>query len=447
MKDDISQASQAIEQLIRDARERPFPALTRRDVMLPEIRSKADVVIGMRRSGKTFMLFQEMQRVLATGVDVGSVLYLNCEDDRLRPLRPRLLDDALEAFFRMSPSARTNGAFLFLDEIQAVDGWSRFARRVLDTEQVRLYLSGSSAKLLSTEVSTEFRGRGFAVELLPFSFPEALRHAGIEPPVTLPGARLRSELEARFLRYLEVGGFPEVQDLDARVRIQVLQDYVELVLLRDIVERHSVSNVHAAKAFVHALLQASGRRFSVNKTYNDLKSRGVEVGKDTLHELLDYLSDAFLVFGIQVFRQSLRARQVNPRKIYAIDPGLAFATSHISAVDLGSRLETAVYLELRRRLGRVREGSISYHLTRSGYEVDFVLGNAEQGGASDMVQVCADLSDPATRARKLRALQDAMEELGSGSATLITLYADETVQTPAGAIRVVPAWQWFLRLV
>ncbi|MCJ7797888.1 MAG: ATP-binding protein, partial [Thermoleophilia bacterium] len=339
-------SAQAIEQLIRDARERPLPTLTRRDVILPEIRGRADVVIGMRRSGKTFVLFQEMQRVLATGVDVGRVLYLNFEDDRLRPFGPGLLDDALEAFFRLSPSARTNGAFLFLDEIQAVDGWSRFARRVLDTEQVRLYLSGSSAKLLSTEVSTEFRGRGFAVELLPFSFPESLRHAGIEPPVTLPGARLRSELEARFLRYLEVGGFPEVQDLDPRVRVQVLQDYVELVLLRDIVERHSVSNVHAAKAFVQALLQASGRRFSVNKTYNDLKSRGVEVGKDTLHELLDYLNDAFLVFGIQVFRQSLRARQVNPRKIYAIDPGLAFATSHISALDLGSRLETAVYLDL-----------------------------------------------------------------------------------------------------
>ncbi len=441
MKDEYSDT---IERLIRDNRERVLPELTSRDLELPHLPGKADVVIGMRRSGKTFALFQEMHRLLDSGVPAGRVLYLNFEDDRLQPMPPDVLERVLDTFYRLDPSARTAGAFVFLDEIQAVDGWARFARRVLDTEDARLYISGSSAKMLSTEVATEFRGRGFAVELLPFSFGESLRHAGIEPPTERPGARIRSELESRLLRYLEVGGFPEVQEMDERIRIQVLQDYVELVLLRDIIERHSISNVHAARAFTQAVLQSCGGRFSVHKTYNDLKSRGVEVGKDTLYALLEHLTDAFLVFGIEVFRRSLRARQVNPRKMYAVDPGLAFATSHAAATDLGARLETAVYLELRRRFGRSREGAISYYVTADGHEVDFVVGDAAESRVMELVQVCVDLSVPETRAREFRALAEAMEELSRPRATIVTLHEEGREAVEAGEIRVVPAWRWLL---
>ncbi|MHB8868604.1 MAG: ATP-binding protein [Thermoleophilia bacterium] len=443
MKDDYADT---LERLIRDFRERPLPELTPRDVELPLLPRKATVVVGMRRSGKTFALYQEMRRLLDSGVEPGAILYVNFEDDRLQPMPVEILDGLLETFYRLQPSARTAGAFIFLDEIQVVEGWSRFVRRVLDTEDVALYVSGSSAKMLSTEVATEFRGRGFAVELLPFSLREALRHQGIEIPTAPPGARGRSRLEARTLRYLEEGGFPEVQGLDPRIRIQILQDYVELVLLRDVVERHSVSNVGAARAFTQAVLQASGGRFSVNKAYNDLRSRGVEVGKDTLHALFDHLTDAFLVFGIQVFRRSLRARQVNPRKVYAVDPGLAYATSYAAATDLGARLETAVYLELRRRIGPAREGAISYYVTEGGREVDFVVGDVASSVATELVQVCADLSDPSTKERETRAAYEAMGELGLPRLTMVTLHQEGTETSSEGVIRIMPAWRWLLGL-
>jgi predicted AAA+ superfamily ATPase len=179
----------AIEQLIADFQASPLPVVSPRLTTLPDASSMARVVIGMRRSGKTYLLFQEMQRLLAAGVDRGHILYVNFEDDRLQPLGADVLDRTLETFYRLNPAARSAGAYLFLDEIQAVEGWSRFARRVLDTEAARLYVSGSSAKMLSTEVSTEFRGRGYAVELLPLSFAEALIYAGIELPTALPGSR------------------------------------------------------------------------------------------------------------------------------------------------------------------------------------------------------------------------------------------------------------------
>src|SRR5665648_846424 len=185
----------ALEQLIADFQERPLPVVSPRLTALPDASNMARVIIGMRRSGKTYLMFQEMQRLLDTGVDKTRLLHVNLEDDRLQPLGPDVLDRTLETFYRLHPTARSQGAYLFLDEIQAVAGWSRFARRVLDTESARLYVSGSSARMLSTEVSTEFRGRGYAVELLPLSFAEALLYANIELPTSQPGSRFRSRLE------------------------------------------------------------------------------------------------------------------------------------------------------------------------------------------------------------------------------------------------------------
>ncbi|KAF0209428.1 MAG: ATP-binding protein [Actinomycetota bacterium] len=433
-----------IEQLIVDFQERSLPTISPRLAALPDASNMARIVIGMRRSGKTYRLFQEMQRLVDAGVDKSRLLYINFEDDRLQPSEPDVLDRTLETFYRLNPTARSAGAYLFLDEIQVVDGWSRFARRVLDTESARLYVSGSSAKMLSTEVATEFRGRGYAVELLPLSFAEALLYSGVELPAGKPGSRMRSQLEAAFTDYLRVGGFPDVQHLAEAERIQTLQDYVQLVLLRDIIDRHEVRNVHAVRFFALSLLQASGSLASVSKLANNLKSRGIAVGKDTLYDLLDYFIDAFLLFTIPVFDRSLRVREVNPKKVYAIDPGLAFAVSPAGVSNLGARLENAVYLELRRRLQGTRDGAISYYSTAAGHEIDFIIGDPETGQSTQLLQVCADLSTANTREREVRALVDAMGETGLRESTIVTMHDSEDIIVDSGIVHVVPAWDWML---
>ena len=412
--------------------------------MLPDASNVARVIIGMRRSGKTYLLFQEMQQLVDAGVERNRLLYINFEDDRLQPLGPDVLDRTLETFYRLNPAARSEEAYLFLDEIQAVDGWSRFARRVLDTESARLYVSGSSAKMLSTEVATEFRGRGYTVELLPLSFAEALLYSDVELPTRRPGSRTRSQLEAAFTDYLRVGGFPDVQELLEPERIQTLQDYVQLVLLRDIIDRHGVKNVHAVRFFALALLQSFGSLTSVNKLANDLKSRGIPVGKDTLYDLLDHFSDAFLLFTIPVFNRSLRVREANPKKVYAIDPGLAFAVSPAGVSNLGARLENAVYLELRRRLRGTRDGALSYYSTAAGSEVDFVVGDPETGHATQLLQVCADMSGASTRGREIQALVDAMKETGVRESTIVAMHESEDITVESGVIHIVPAWAWML---
>ena len=361
-----------------------------------------------------------------------------------RSLGAGVLDTTLETLYRGNPAAREEGAYLFLDETQAVEGWARFARRVLDSESVRLYVSGSSAKMLSTEVATEFRGRGQAVELLPLSFPEALLYAGVELSTSTPGSRLRSRLEAAFTDYLRVGGFPDVQGLAESERIQTLQDYVQLVLLRDIIERHGVKNAHAVRFFVLSLLQSSGSLTSVNKLANNLKSRGIAVGKDTLYDLLEFFKDAFLLFTLPVFNRSLRVREANAKKVYAVDPGLAFAVAPAGVSNLGARLENAVYLELRRRVRATRDGAISYYHTAAGHEVDFIVGDPEVGVATQLLQVCADSSAATTLDREVRALEEAMGETGLVEATIVTMHYAEDVSVASGVVHVVPAWAWML---
>ncbi len=435
--------SAALQQLIEEFQGRSLPDLTQRDLVLPEAPDVATVLIGMRRSGKTYTLYQEMQRLLDEGVDKRCLLYLNLEDDRLGVPTLETLSKALETFYRMNPEARAKRAYLFFDEIQVVPEWSRFARRILDTERVRLYLTGSSAKLLSTEVATEFRGRGSAVEVLPFSYVESARHAGIGDLQHPIGSTTRSRMEAHLDFYLKAGGFPAVQGLDEVERIHTLQDYVELVVVRDVIERYGGPAPHIARWFALALLRQSGSLFSVNKIYNTMRSQGFEVSKDTLYGLLDHLADAYLLAPVSIFKISHSERSRARRKIYAIDSGLAFAISTAAAKNIGARLETAVYVELRRRFGRLREGAISYYLTEGEHEVDFVVGDVDADEPQELIQVCADLTKPETMDRERRSLEEAMRELGIHGATIVSLFHEESIRTDAGDIEVIPAWKWF----
>jgi predicted AAA+ superfamily ATPase len=236
--------------LLAEFQESPIPEGRPRFVSLPDTPGKPSVVIGMRRAGKTYLMYQRMRELIAAGVDKRDLLYVNFEDDRLQPAAAGLLDGLLEAFYRANPEARQRRAYLFLDDVQMIPEWPRFVRRVLDTEEVEIMVSGSSAKLLHTEVATELRGRGLAVEVFPYSFAESVVAAGVPLPARLPpGSKARSRLEAHLDRYLTVGGFPEVQAMPLAERIQTLQDYVELVLLRDVIERHRVENATATRAF------------------------------------------------------------------------------------------------------------------------------------------------------------------------------------------------------
>jgi len=429
------------DQLISDFHERDLPSFTHRDIEVPWLGGKIDTIVGMRRSGKTWLLYQLISDLMSKGMPKETLLYMNFEDDRLQPMKGADLQRLVEVYFRRYPQNRERRCSLFFDEIQAVPGWERFIRRLLDTENVHICLTGSSAKFLSREIATTLRGRSISTEVFPFTFKEALRHVQIEETVSpQPGAKQRSLLENRFRAYLLEGGFPEVQGLEARHRVRILQEYLDVVILRDLIERHRITNVMPVRYLIRHLLNAPATSFSVNKFYNHLKSQGIPCGKNTLHEYLEYLADAYLVFPISVHTRSARARMVNPRKVYAIDTGLVQAYTRNVQPDWGHLLENFVFLELRRR-----GGLSEYYRTSSGREVDFFVTTLE--GHTSLVQVALDITGAETRKREVRALSEAMEECGIREGLLITLDQQDRLKTHEGHINVMPAWLWALREV
>ncbi len=415
------------------------PSYTRRDIRLPGIPNKAVAVIGPRRAGKTTYLWQVLADRLARGFEREALLYFNFEDERLDGIAATDLSILVEEYFRLHPHLRDRKKVVFLlDEVQVVPGWETFARRLLDTENAELFVSGSSARLLSREVATSMRGRAMEALVFPFSFREFLRHRGAEP--TRPSARLpkadRSALEKELRIYLSAGGFPEAQNATARDRVELLRGYVDAMLLRDVIERHAVSHPVALRWLARQLLGNAAGVFSINKFYNDLRAQGIPVAKDTLHAYLSHLEDAFLIRALVIATDSERRRMVNPRKAYPVDPGLIPIFDRSGKSNLGHALETAVALQLERS-----GAETAYVRTESGREVDFLV--RYPGEREKLIQVCADLDSAQARDREIQSLMEAAVDYPKAELHVILLNADSVRDVPK-SIKIHAASQWLM---
>ena len=432
-----------IRQKLADSLAADWPKLTRREARVPAIPGKAHAVVGMRRAGKSCFLKQCLLDRAKAGVPRDALVYFSFEDERLAGMQTEQLSWVLEEYYLARPQFRDRREVVFcFDEIQGVPGWETFIRRILDSEKMEVFVSGSSARMLSREIATALRGRGTETVIYPFSFGEYLRHHGLdvpENPSFVPKAQ-RSQLENSFVAYLETGGFPEAQGLDSRDRLSLLQGYVDTVIFRDVVERHHVTNVEALRRLVRQLLASPAGGFSVHKFFNDLHSQGVAVGKDALHTMLSWLEDSFLIRLVPIDAASERKRQVNPRKVYPVDQGLIPAFDRSGKPNLGHALETAVLIELERRSCQV-----AYVRTKTGCEVDFLATSPQ--GKKIYIQVCSDLSAGDVCKREFRSLTELLSLRSKAAFLLLTL---TTADVPIGqkeappGVTVRPAWEWLL---
>lgn len=378
--------------------------LIQRQILFPDAPKAIKVAIGMRRTGKTTFLYQKINELVASGIEQNSILYLNCEDDRLQPMNAQSLSSIIDAFYVLYPDNFNRKCHLFLDEIQSVEGWSTIVRRLHDTKEVELYLTGSSAKLLSKEIATSLRGRSLAIEIWPFSFREFLKTQPIAEKSKYFDAKRRAELMRSFENYLSDGGFPGVVGLKEVEKHQTLQEYLQVALYRDIAERHQVHNLVALKATIQLMLHNVARPFSISKLHNTLKDQGISLSRETLHEYASYIEDAYLAFSVPLFSHSVHKTQTNPKKLYGIDSGLVRSITLDYERDLGRLFENIVYLDLR------RQGyTVSYYLTQERYEVDFLAETAR--GEKHLFQVAWDIENEDTKLREMRALEAAKNEL------------------------------------
>lgn len=379
----------------------PIP-LVKRKMSPTELPGKISAVIGMRRVGKTFLLYQKIQQLLIEGIDKTSILYLNLQDDRLPELKKGVLANLIDTFYELYPQNHRRHTWLFLDEVQNAVDWPQVLRRLLDTKNTSLFVTGSSAKLLSKEIATTLRGRAISTEVWPFDIQEYAEACSQEFPQGLLSPRQKDEYPALLSRYLMTGGFPEIVGYTDLHRTRVHEDYVSVAMLRDILERHDIKNEKILRYLIKFLISNVSRPISLNKLFNDLKSQGRSLGKNTLYQYYEHISDCYLSFLIPIFTDSARKQESNPRKAYCIDTGLA--RSHLLEENVGKLFENLIFLDLRRR-----GHTIYYYLTQSGKEVDFIARSNQ--GNTHAIQVCFDMSDPRTREKETSALEEAETEL------------------------------------
>ncbi len=376
-----------------------------RQLWFPQTEHVIKVAIGMRRSGKSYLLYQTINELINKGIDAQQILLINFEDDRLLPMSAKEMGALLDAFYSLYPENHNRRCYLFLDEVQNITDWHQVVRRYYDTKNVQLYLTGSSAKLLSKEIATSLRGRSLAIEVWPYNFSEYLTAHHVDLPKKPFGQKAVDTMQQQLTNYFSVGGFPAVQFMPSHEWRETLQNYVDTVILRDIVERYKVSNIALLKYLINTLLSNAATSFSVNKFYNDIKSQGYKVAKDTIHNYLNYIEDAYLAFSVPKYSESTREKQNVPKKIYVVDNGLIHANSLKIKDVYGKLLENQLYLDLRRQ-GK----DIYFYTTSDGYEIDFLT--IDKTGAKEIIQVAWDISDPKTLEREQRALDQAEKELG-----------------------------------
>lgn len=428
-----------LKEIILDLQEVEFKTGTPRRVTITPVPGKATVCIGVRRCGKSTYMFQHMRKLLDSGVPRQNVLYLNFFDDRLRALRHDNLGVILEAYFSLYPEKKnTEKIYCFFDEIQDIPGWEPFVDRVMRTENCEVYITGSSARMLSREIASQMRGRALSWEMFPFSFREFLDSREIDSAGPL-SSKKRLTIQKAFEGYWQSGGFPEVTELDRMLRIRIHQEYWGAMLFRDLIERHGISHPKAVTDLAHWLVDNTASLYSVNSLTGYLKSLGHKASKPAVSDYLDWFEDAYVLFTVRIFDASLKRANVNPKKIYCVDHGLVTSVSSGILINSGHLLENLVFTALRRTTP-----DIFYYRTKRGQEVDFVCRRRD--GSRMLVQVCESMVDPQTKKREVSALADAMSELGLRHGTLVTRGETDRISVDAGTIEVTPAWRFLLDL-
>lgn len=385
------------------------------------------VFVGIRRAGKSFLLYQRIQEMLAQGQTWDEMLYLNFEDERLIGMNTDDLNSILEVHASLSSQRPT----LFLDEIQNIEGWEKFARRLADSKY-KVYITGSNAKMLSKDVATTLGGRYITINVYPYSFKEFLNaHEVFITENAIAATESRAAIKRLFENYFRHGGFPEGALLAAK------RDYItsvyQKIYLGDIAARHSIENTFALRILFRKLAESVKQPVSFTRITNILASTGVKISKNTVINYMEYAKDAFLLLPIQNIADKLAERETNP-KYYFVDNGIL----GILTIDAKtSLLENLVAVTLLQRYG-IDDAVFFYN---RNIEVDFYLPDI---ATAIQVSYSINLSDE-TFLREVEALIKLNKVLECKRLLIITYDEEEIIEQDGQIIEVLPAWKWLLK--
>ncbi|MBI4802493.1 MAG: ATP-binding protein [Elusimicrobia bacterium] len=391
----------------------------------PDKLDKTFVIYGVRRSGKTYILYDLYKE------RADRALYIDFEDERLDGFETADFEKLKNAFFELKPGCLDKKPVFFLDEVQNVKGWEKFCRRAVERENISVYVSGSSSKMMPFEIATELRGRAWSVEVLPYSFKEYLRAKGAAPAGLMHGRR-KSALKKHFWDYLRWGGFPEVAQLDSDIqKSKLVKEYLSAMYFRDLVEKYEVSNIHLFECLSDRLFSSFALKYSLTSFYRQYQDK-FPFSKDLLFRYYKYFLRSMLILEVKKFSESTYKRLRNPSKIYLVDNALS---RRVASADEGRLLENAVFLELK------RTGHEVFYFDE-GLECDFIVKNHD--GAIAPIQICLELS-PQNQQRELAGLVTACKWLNRKEGLLITLDEEKELTDDGVKISVLPAWKFLLQ--
>ena len=425
---------ETLKEIILDFQEEVLNTGIKRHLKYKYLKGKAFVCIGVRRCGKSTLLYQIIDELEAKGVKRENILYLNFFDDRLNEIKHQKLSMIIEAYFSLFPEKKgTEEVYCFFDEIQEVKNWEPFIDRILRTEKCSVFISGSSAKMLSKEIATQMRGRSLTWELFPFSFKEFLDFKKVDYKKLTSKNRLL--IKKCFDEYFVKGGFPEVREVDDKLRIMILQEYYKTILHRDIINRFDAIHPQAVIQAGHRLINSVSSLYSINRITDYLKSLGFSVSKSFVSSCIGWFEDAFFLFTVPIFSPSISKQNANVKKIYCIDHAMVCSVTPKILTDKGHLLENIIFIHLRRH-----SEEIYYYRTKKKHEVDFVWIDSNQN--INPVQASLTMQDHQTRKREVVSLFCAMEELNVLKGKIITLDEEEIIEEGDKTIEIIPVWKY-----
>ena len=423
---------QALKTIIKDFHLKPLPPFKPRHLNVPLDLGKIITIIGPRRAGKTWYLFQLIESLEKGGIKREQIFYLNFEDERLD--FDAGYDQILDAYLELYPDQKLDDLYIFFDEIQEIPEWEKYVRRLYDTVTRKIFLTGSNAKMLSKEIATSLRGRSLSFEIMPLSFPEFLSFRSIDSK-DIYSTKNRAKIQRSFDEYLTWGGYPELVDVERRFKANILQEYFNVMLYRDLMDRYGIRDASILKYLIKRLIGSFTKEFSVNKLYNDLKSRGIRIGKDSIYRLMDQIFSIYMVTYVEKYDPAVVKREMSNKKVYLYDNGIASAIRYTFSEDRGKLLENLVFTGIRNTTEAI-------FFLKNGYECDFIISPETESPL--LIQVTETLHRDNLR-REINGLEKAGKRIKNSRSLLITGDMAVPFDMLPKWVEVITAYEWLLK--
>ncbi len=385
------------------------------------------VIYGLRRSGKSYLLFQEIKNLIREeGVEEDDILYVNFEDYRLKnENNVRILDQIVDTFIQFR---QKQPKFIMLDEVQNIEGWENWV--LSKHNKYKIYINGSSSKMLSKEISTSLSGRYVKLKVHPLDFNEFLSFNKLEVKKQRDLIEKKYRIKHLFREYLEFGGFPKISFVGDRIaKKELLMSYLDSIVYKDIAERYKIRNIGKFKDFLYYVFSNNTLNTNVNRL-----SKANKLSYQTAEEYLNYLKESFVIYELKNYDYSLKKQYNTDFKLYVADVGLYTIFSFRFSENIGRYLENIVFLELVRRFSEV-------YFFRKNRECDFIIGDKEK--ITSAIQVTYHLN-PHNREREIGGLVEAMDHFGLKKGLLLTYDQEDEIRVKGKKIIVKPVWKWLL---